>query len=269
MEVYLSAFFLLLALSALDLYSSRRRMRLLCLVVGTVLIVLMIGLRWETGNDWNPYLQYYDELRDFSVQGTEFEPGYRMLVFLATRLGLSYTAFLLCSATIYMTAFGAIFARFRHPTILLLLFYCTYMLGFMGTQRQTLALGFACLGILCFFDRRVLWGLLWVAIATSLHYTAIVSVLALFVPRTRTSFAVFAGALLAGLVLYQLDIVGAVVEGTLNAFGAQGYLAAAAGRLRSRRFLAATAGNQRDRGAALVRQARRARRRILGDLLAQ
>jgi hypothetical protein len=224
MEIYISVFALLLALSAVDVYSQRRDLKILCLAFGTVLVVLLIGLRWETGNDWRPYLEFYRQLQNFATPGRRFEPGFTWFAWLTARAGLSYTSFLTLSAAIYMTAFGVVFARFRHPTVLLLFFYCVYVLGFMGTQRQTLAMGFASLAMLKFYDRRLLAGLLLVALATTFHYTALVCVLALPVPRVRVRFAVLLGLLLSGYVLYRLDVVGTLVEHVVNAVIGDGYL---------------------------------------------
>ena len=44
MEVYITAFVLLFAMAALDVYSGRRDVSRLTLMLGTVLLVLLIGL---------------------------------------------------------------------------------------------------------------------------------------------------------------------------------------------------------------------------------
>src|SRR5215471_11538010 len=93
---------LLFALAALDLYVDRRDVSIVTLSGGVVLLVLFVGLRWETGNDWIPYLLYYNESNVVSIPG--FEPGYRVLVLLAQRAGLDYTGFLMLSAAIYMSS---------------------------------------------------------------------------------------------------------------------------------------------------------------------
>jgi hypothetical protein len=224
MEIYLAVFVLLFALSAVDVYCGRRDLRLMCLALGTVLVILLIGLRWETGNDWQPYLRFYGSLRDFTTTISTFEPAYRALAWLANRAGLSYTGFLLLSAAIYMSAFALVFARFRNPTVLLLFFYCVYVLGFMGTQRQTIAMGFATLALFKFYDRRIAVGILLVLVAAAFHYTAIICLLALAVPRERVSFAMLIGVLLGGFLLYRLDVAGGMVERLLNVLTGQGYL---------------------------------------------
>jgi hypothetical protein len=234
LEVYVNAFVLLFALAALDVYSGRRSVSRLTLAIGTFVLVLLIGLRWETGNDWAPYLHYYQATQ--SVPSSAYEPGYRLLVWLAQRAGLDYTGFLTLSAAIYMSIFAVVFARFRHPTVLLLLFYCVYLLGFMGTQRQTLALGFTSLAMLKFYDRKHASGLALVGAATLFHYTAVISLLAIAVPRSRLSFRALAAVLLVAAALYRFDVVGAFIESGLNAFvGGGGYLV--------RRLLVYSAGN--------------------------
>lgn len=222
MEIYLSAFAVLLALAALDLYSGRAGMSRAALGAGVLLLVLLAGLRWETGNDWTPYLSYYQ-----AAQAPPFgyEPGYRLLVWLSQRAGLDYTGFLTLSAAIYMSAFALVFARFRHPAVLLLFFYCVYLLGFMGTQRQTLALGFTSLAMLRFYDRKHWSAVALVAVATTFHYTAIVSLLALAVPRSRLSLRALVAVLVGATVLYHFDVVGVLVETGVDALVGDGYLA--------------------------------------------
>src|SRR5262249_61883558 len=112
-------------------------------------------------------------------------------VLLAPRAGLDYTGFLMLSAAIYMSAFAIVFARFRHPAVLLLFFFCVYMLGFMGTQRQTLAMGFTSLAVLRFFDRRPVSGVALCVLGTLFHYTALISLVAIVVPRSRLSVRAF------------------------------------------------------------------------------
>jgi hypothetical protein len=232
LEVYLNAFVLLFALAALDVYSDRENVRRLALASGAVILVLMIGLRWETGNDWVPYLRYYEALEPIS----SFEPGYRLLVHLAQQAGLGYTGFLTLSAAIYMSAFVVVFARFRYPAALMLLFYCIYVLGFMGTQRQTLALGFTSLALLQFYDRKRASALALIVLGTLFHYTAIICLLAFAVPRSRLSFRTLSLVLLAAAALYHFDVLGALVERGLNAVIGDGYLA--------RRLLAYSAGGE-------------------------
>lgn len=232
MEVYLNVFVVLFALAALDLYSKRAGVSRLMLAIGAVILVLLIGLRWETGNDWRPYLSYYEALQEPPFG---FEPGYRMLVRIAQYAGLDYTAFLTLSAAIYMTAFCFVFARFRHPAVLLLLFYCIYVLGFMGTQRQTLALGFTSIAMLRFYDRRRWSAVALVLVGTLFHYTAIISLLAVAVPRSRLSLRALAAVFLAATALYHFDVVGSFVESAVNAVFGGGYLA--------RRLLAYSGGD--------------------------
>jgi hypothetical protein len=225
-EVYLCTFVVLFAIAAIDLSSAERSTRLICAAASATIVVLLIGLRWETGNDWQPYLDYYEASAYFSSVPSLFEPGYRLLVLASHALGLGYSSFLLLSAAIYMAAFTTTFARFRHPSVLVLMFFAIYVLGFMGTQRQTLALGFTCLAILRLYDRKIASGIALVLLAASLHYTALVTLLALVVPRTRLSSLGFGGALLAGVALYQFDVVGSGIVAAIDAVTGQGYLGA-------------------------------------------
>ena len=67
MQVYVSVFMLLLALVALDLYSGRPSVSRLSLAAGTLMLVLLVGLRWETGNDWSEVCYVGDDVVDLGA----------------------------------------------------------------------------------------------------------------------------------------------------------------------------------------------------------
>jgi len=154
------------------------RLALLCLAY--LLLVLFAGLRWETGNDWPNYYNYYQHLTSLQDQAGEFDIGYRIISLAIKSLGLPYTGFLLLYAFAYI---GLIFLSFLDAGIemtgwLTLAFYSTYLLGMMGTSRQAMAMA------ICLFSLRyVLAGkfrkfVLCIIIAAAFHLSALCFLLA-------------------------------------------------------------------------------------------
>ena len=235
MEIYVATFALLLLLCVVESYASQPMVRTACLVIGVIALTLFAGLRWETGNDWRPYWQYYSEIRSLDTFSHEYDPAFRALAFGAHSLGMTYTGFLLVSSAIYLSLFAWVFTRYRHPCVLLLLFFSIYLLGFMGTQRQTLALGFTSVAIIQCYSRRWLAAGSCLVAAVLFHITAIVSLLALAVPRVKIKFGLLIAAMLLGFLALRLDLVGTLVETALNQLFGDGYLA--------RRLLAYSAGS--------------------------
>ena len=63
--------------------------------------LILGGIRWNTGTDWDPYYLYFetnDNWRNFEFSGFEFENGYVLLNYLVKCISDSYSFFLLiCS----------------------------------------------------------------------------------------------------------------------------------------------------------------------------
>ncbi|MDE3188338.1 MAG: hypothetical protein KGM96_12565, partial [Acidobacteriota bacterium] len=59
MTIYLIVFWLLALAAVLMELKLTKGARLSLLVLSYLLIVVFVGLRWETGNDWGNYYNYY------------------------------------------------------------------------------------------------------------------------------------------------------------------------------------------------------------------
>jgi hypothetical protein len=179
--------------------------RLLLLGVPFALLIFMTGTRNETGNDWQPYIDYYRGIDSIEYNSENFEIGYRLFAYAAKSVGLSYAGFLFVSTLIYMSAFFLAFRRQRGALALVLLFYCTYLLGWMGTARQVIALGLTVCAGECLLDGRKLWFAVLTVVAATFHQTAIIFLLFWFMrrslPSTRTIITVAAASVVLGQAL--------------------------------------------------------------------
>lgn len=178
MEIYFLIFLIMAVLVPTDVVRLTAYSRVALLAVPFLLLLYLTGARWETGNDWQAYLDYYNGLRALEDKSEDFEIGYRTFAWLVKSAGFSYGGFLFLSAMLYMSCFYSAFRRQRGVMTLFLLFYCTYLLGWMGTSRQVIALGLTVCAGECLLDRRHGAFVMLVAAATAFHQTAILFLIA-------------------------------------------------------------------------------------------
>lgn len=152
-----------------------------------VIIVIQIGLRWETGTDWKPYLDNYESTDDYSVvllnSLTGFEIGYGTSVFLIKKIFNNYSFFLVVHAIIfYWGVFRALKKYSPYFFISIMYFYATN-LGVVGSNRQALAI-VICLWSLDFvFDKKPIKFLISIGVASLFHTTAFLFAIYYFLNR--------------------------------------------------------------------------------------
>lgn len=158
-----------------------------------LILILFIGLRWETGTDWRAYLNIFYATTsnpDYDIIVFGVDPGYVLLNHIVYRFFSDYTAFLLLDALVAITAVYIFIERStRFPNMGLYLFYTSYAVThFMGSNRRMLAIGFVCVSFLFMLQRVRLWqrGWRWVvpfALAATVHRTSILALPGLVVSR--------------------------------------------------------------------------------------
>ena len=202
MGVYLIVFWLLALVALLGELKLSKGARLALLGLSYLLLVAFVGLRWETGNDWTDYYNYYLHLTSLRDQ-PDFELGYRILSLLIKDMGMPFAVFNLVYAAIYL---GLIFLSFKYDDLdvsgwLVLQLYAPFLMGLMGTARQVMAMA------ICMFSVRYLLSKNWhkfllcVAIATTFHVSALAFLIAWPIARFRLNlrrvWIIFAGLILA------------------------------------------------------------------------
>lgn len=221
MTVYI-VIFALLALIAIAMQVRLAKSTQIALVAfAYCILVLFVGLRWETGNDWSPYYEYYTSLHSMNDNASEFEIGYRIISLALKDLGVPYQAFLLIYSALYL---GLIFIGFASESLaltgwIILLFYSTFLLGWMGTARQVMALGICICSVRYILRRRPVRFLACIALASSFHATAVCFLLAWPLARVKLSrmqlwivVILSSGAAVFNVSKLITDYVGAALE---------------------------------------------------------
>lgn len=148
------------------------------------LFFLLIGFRF-CGYDYLSYLEVYESIKEGNdVFGMEpgfatlcsFSPSFRILLII-----MALFTMLLHSFFIYKTSDLPIFSLFLLSSTLLLP-------TFMGQFRQGVAIGFVAFAFYYYNNKKYYLYLLFVVLAALFHYSALISLFFLFVPRNIKSF---------------------------------------------------------------------------------
>lgn len=133
------------------------------------LLVFQDGFRWETGTDWDPYHNFFENLTlSITPDESDFDIGYVLFSYLIRVLTDNYTVFLtLLAVCFYSAFFYFIFKSSDYPFTSLLIFYMGTVY-YMGMNRQFMAMIFYAIG------------LVWLNNGTKMHFIAMVIVGALF-----------------------------------------------------------------------------------------
>lgn len=172
----MGAFFLLALILEFDREDTRHAMSLLLLAF----FVFFYGLRWETGTDWLPYLQYFN-----TTAFDYFEWGYKQFCLFVKIFTTNYTFFLLVHATIVFGGFYAfVRGNFRYQSLALITIFA-FLFPYMGASRQFLAMscGFVALGL--FLRGRHLYTFCLILLASLIHQTAILFLLVFLFARVK------------------------------------------------------------------------------------
>ncbi len=183
MEPYLFIFLVTAVLVPSDRMNFTPQARMAALSVPFVLLLLLTGTRVSTGNDWRPYYDYFAGLSSLSDKADDFEIGYRLFAYAAKTAGMSNEGFLFLSSFLYLAAFFLVFRKQRGALALVLLFFCTYLLGWMGTARQVIAIALTVLAGQSLLEGRCLRFFVLVLLAGTFHQTAVIFLLAWFLVR--------------------------------------------------------------------------------------
>ena len=143
------------------------------------LLIVFIGFRHEVGGDWGGYLRHFSFIDFFSFKEVilQSDPGYKLLNWWVEKLGFEiYTVNLVCGA-IFTTGLVAFARRQPYPWLALAVAfpYLVLVLG-MGYTRQGVALGFIFLSLNALEFHQFKRYLLYIALATLFHKTALIMI---------------------------------------------------------------------------------------------
>lgn len=210
--------------------ADERRHPLFVLSILCLLIVAMIGLRFEVGADYWQYIEIFDETArmelDRAIQ--RGDPAYQLLNWLVAEAGWEQWVVNLACAAIF--AWGlARFVRAQPAPMAALLVAFPYLVLVVanGYTRQSVAIGLIMAGLAPVVrGGSVIRFALYVAIAAAFHRTAVVVLPLVVLAGQRSRFVNIIAGIAVMLLLYDLllaESVDSLVENYIEArYGSQG-----------------------------------------------
>ncbi len=188
MWAYIFVYGFLLSLVFLDVNPKLKNVKFAGLYFSFIALLALVGLRDETGTDWQSYKDNYESVLMGGEVNPHFEAGYNFLVSFFSNIGFNYATFLFAYTFLYLIIFYNFFSKCKNPNTIVLLFYTAYVIGYMGAARQILAIAL-CLNAFYFLTKcEEKKFFLLVFIAGFVHYPSL-SFLLLYFMRVKMSYS--------------------------------------------------------------------------------
>ena len=142
MEIYIITLVVLLIFSFLELRTNLTAVQhkaMSFFVFG--LFVFQVGLRWQTGTDWDIYLLHFEEtntISDVRLTLTGFEQGYSYFVLIVNQLSKNYSVFLVIHALLFYFLIFSAFKRLSPYFFVTLMVFMPRLWGLLALTDNLL-----------------------------------------------------------------------------------------------------------------------------------
>ena len=175
MGIYISFCTMLLLFSCYEVNSSNKKIKAVFLIISFIGAVLIIGGRWETGTDWEPYLYFFEESKIWKdvIDTWKIEIGYGSLNWIVRNISSNYSIFLFIHAFIF---YGILIKAFSKITLYpqtAFMFYFATNLGIVGSNRQLIAAALIIYGVSVFSEKKLKSYVFLLFISLSFHATSL------------------------------------------------------------------------------------------------
>ena len=170
-----------------------------------VFIVLLIGLRYQVGSDWNAYLRMFDDARYLDLPDVlvSSDPAFTIINWAVAKTGNDYWLVnLICGA---LFTYGLFKFAFILPNPWLALAVAAPYLVIvvaMGYSRQGVAIGLVMLGLIAIKKQSFAKFVFWTLAAAAFHKTAIVVLPIAALAYSRNRIFVILGAIALSIIGY-------------------------------------------------------------------
>lgn len=177
MALYFTIFFILTFFAWVQINDSRNRAVFRSLLIVTLIIFAALSaFRWESGTDWEPYIELFKRVNYwsdiFEIVNIEFESGFLALNLLSHKLSSSYTlCLLLQSCIIFLFLYKSLQKESISPFCSLMIYFSMSVAGIFFV-RQTIALSILLYSTQYIVSRRFKTFLLFIFLASLFHRTA-------------------------------------------------------------------------------------------------
>ena len=179
--IYFIVYAILFAFAYYNVYSDNRKNIDNLFIAGIIIVVLLIGLRWEIGTDWRNYYAYFVNCKD--IYETSFELGYVAINKIIRTLTDQYTIFLLLHSIFVFGLIGYFMSRYSQFPILSFALMFALMFGYIGMNRQYISIAFSLFSLQYVIQRRPVPFLVCTLLATLFHLTGLIFAITYFLNR--------------------------------------------------------------------------------------
>ncbi|WP_310559553.1 EpsG family protein [Flavobacterium sp.] len=189
MEIYIFTLVILLIFSIIEIRFDLTEMQHRGMSIFVYcFLVFQVGFRWQTGTDWDSYLNNftgttsYTDVLNYVIIG--FEIGYGIFVYLIRLFTTDYTVFLVLHAVIYyFLVLKSTNFLSPYPFLSTLIFYVSTM-GILGSNRQLIAMAICFYSLQFIINEKKPWKFfILVSIAFLFHTTALLFLVYYFLNR--------------------------------------------------------------------------------------
>lgn len=182
--IYILIGTIIIILTYIEALGRSRKFSYYALIGICIVMALFAGLRDNVGTDWAAYFDFYKNTTN------RVEIGYGTLNNLFSNLSIPYNVFLLFINAVSMTL---MYFFLRKNSIFMvigsLLFFSNLFLYLnLSGIRQAIALSITCFSITYALKKQFLKFALLVLVASSFHLTAIIFLIAYFLPRYKINY---------------------------------------------------------------------------------
>jgi hypothetical protein len=177
-------------------------------VAAAVITALMVGLRYEVGGDWAPYLAIYNNIyfQQLIPALSLSDPGYALLNWLGAQVDTGIWFVNLVCAGLFVAGVGRLASRQPQPWLAMLIAvpYFIIVVG-MGYTRQAAAIGIVCFAVADGSDRNIMRTVILIGIAALFHKTALLMLPLVLGPiALRRVFTTLIGVAVFGILFVLL-----------------------------------------------------------------
>lgn len=190
MLVYWLLFAVIAAGALLNQHENRDRLRWMFVLCASVPTVLMIGLRWKVGPDWDAYLDIFNTTRFWSIEhiAGRGDWGFALLQWVLHRAEAPFWVLNFICGAIFVAGLTAFCRRQPNPWLAYLVAfpYLVVVVALSGL-RQSAALGFLFFALNAFDRGQLVRFTILLVLGASLHASAIVMLPICLLSYTRNN----------------------------------------------------------------------------------
>lgn len=167
-----------------------------------IILILLGGFRWETGNDWQPYYTFFVSFDynkfDFKVR---FETGYVQFVRFIRSFTSNYTIFLLIYSAVIIGLKTHILYKFSNAILIALLLYWATLIADITAVRQAMAMSFCMLSLIFVVKQQPIRFIICVLLGVSFHASAFIFFIAYWIYNREWSVSFKVSILVISFIL--------------------------------------------------------------------